>query len=101
VPEFLRSLAQELRRDLLYGLSLRWSELGALEQFWQELSEEFAGEDPVAPQLRAKANETRERLLRLAAEFGGKRRLLPPSEDQLGELRRLVDDAFDNLRPLL
>jgi hypothetical protein len=101
VPEFLRSMAAELRRDLLKSVAQRWSELGAVEQTWQELADEFGGEEPLTPELRALAAETKGRLLALAQEFGGKRRLGLPTDAALTETRRVVDDAFEKLRPLL
>jgi hypothetical protein len=101
VHEFLRSLAAELRRDLLKTVAQRWSEVCAVEQVWRELAEEFAGEEPVSPELRAMAEETKGRLLRLAREFGSKRDLGPPGEAQLAEARRVVDEAFNRLEPLL
>jgi len=101
VPEFLRSLAQELRRDLLNAVAQRWSEVGALEQVWGELAEEFGGEDPVSPEARSMAMETKGRLRALAQEFGSKRRLGAPDEASLTEVRRVVDEAFEKLRPLL
>jgi transcription antitermination factor NusG len=101
VPEFLRSMAAELRHDLLKSLAQRWSEVGAVEQTWQELAEEFGGEEPVTPELRAIAVATKGRLQSLAQEFGGKRRLGPPTDAALTETRRVVDEAFEKLRPLL
>jgi len=101
VPEFLRSVAAELRRDLLKSVTQRWSEAGAIEETWQELADEFGGEEPVTPELRALAAETKGRLQALAQEFGGKRRLGPPADVALAETRRVVDDAFEKLRPLL
>jgi hypothetical protein len=101
VPEFLRSLAQELRKELLSIVGQRWSEVCAVEQVWRELAEEFAGEEPVSPELRAMAEETKGRLLRLAREFGSKRNLGQPGEAQLAEARRVVDEAFNRLEPLL
>lgn len=101
VPEFLRSLAAELRRDLLKTVVQRWSEVGAVEQTWQELADEFGGEEPVTPELRAMAAETKDRLLALAQEFDGKRRLGPPTDAALAKTRRVVDEAFEKLRPLL
>jgi hypothetical protein len=101
VSEFLRSLALELRHDLTTTLAQRWRELGALEQVWGELAEEFGGEDPVSPELRTMAEETRQRLMALAREFDGKRRLADPDEDTLAEMRHQVDAAFEQLGPLL
>jgi hypothetical protein len=101
VPEFLRRLALEMREDLLNLVSQRWRELQALEEVWAELSEEFGGEDPVAPELRTKAQEAKERLMRLAREFAGKRRLTGPTDNDLAEVRRRVDEAFEHLAPLL
>jgi hypothetical protein len=101
VPEFLRSVGLELRRELLQAVAQRWSEVGAVDQVRAELAEEFAGEEPVTPELRAMAAETKERLLALAKEFGGKRLLGEPTEEALAEARRVVDDAFEKLRPLL
>jgi len=101
VPEFLRRLAFELREDLLNGVAQRWRELAALEQVWAELAEEFGGEDPLNPEIRTMAEETRQRLQALAREFGGKRRLTGPEEDYLAEVRGRVDEAFEQLGPLL
>jgi hypothetical protein len=101
VPEFLRSLALELRQELVASLVLRWSEVGAVEQMWSELASEFAGEEPVTPELRAMAAETKDRLQALGREFGARRSLGPPSDAQLAETRRVVDAAFEQLRPLL
>jgi hypothetical protein len=101
VPEFLRRLALELREDLLTAVVQRWRELGALEAVWAELAEEFGGEDPVNPELHSLANETKQRLLALATEFGGRRRLREPDEETLAEIRHQVDAAFEQLGPLL
>ena len=101
VPEFLRRLALELREDLLTVAARRWRELAALEQVWAELAEEFGGEDPVNADLRTMAEETKQRLLSLAQEFGGKRRLSGPEDDYLAEVRRRLDEAFEQLEPLL
>jgi hypothetical protein len=101
IPEFLRSLAQDLRRDLVISVAQRWSEVGAIEQVWQELAQEFGGEDPVNPELRATAEDTKARLLALAGEFGGRRRLRGPDEATLAHVRRTVDEAFELLEPLL
>jgi hypothetical protein len=101
VPEFLRSLALELRAELVDAVVQRWREVAALELVWAELTEEFGGEDPVTPELRSMADETKQGLLSLAREFNGNKRLQSPDEASLAEVRRQVDDAFDKLRPLL
>jgi hypothetical protein len=101
IPEFLRSLVLDLREALLTEVAQRWREVGALEAVWAELAEEFGGEDPVSPEVRMLAVETRQRLLALAQELGGKRRLVDPDEDTLAEMRRQVDAAFEQLGPLL
>jgi hypothetical protein len=101
IPEFMRSLAQDLRADLIAALAERWSELAALEVVWEELAAEFGGEDPVGPELRELATETKDRLLSVSREFGAQRRLAGASEASLAEVRRTVDEAFAKLEPLL
>jgi hypothetical protein len=101
VSEFLLRVAREQRDDLLTMVGQRWRELAALETVWAECAEEFAGEDPVASELRSLADETKRKLLALAQEFGGKRRLKGPDEDSLVEARSRVDEAFERLAPLL
>jgi len=101
VPEFLRRLALELREDLVTAVVQRWGEVAAIEAVWEELAQEFAGEDPVSPELRVIAEEAKRRLLGLASEFGCKRRLNGATEANLAEVRRTVDEALDKLGPLL
>ena len=101
VPEFLRSLAKELRAELVNAVAQRWREVAAIELVWSDLAEEFGGEDPLNPELRLMAEESKQALRSLAQEFGGSRRLQGPDEASLAEVRRQVDDAFEKLRPLL
>ena len=101
VNEFLRSLARDLRNDLVEVLALRWQELRAVELVWDELAEEFGGADPVDPQFREKVAEASGRMQALAKEMNATRRLLEPDEDVLAEARKAVDDAFARLEPLL
>ena len=101
VPEFLRSLALDLRKDLTEAVLQRWRELAALEAVWAELAEEFGGIDPVAPELRTMASETTGLLRSLAQEFGIKRRLDGPDDETLAEVRRRVDEGFRHMEPLL
>jgi hypothetical protein len=101
VNEFLRSLAAELRDDLLDVLALRWQELLAVELVWDELGEEFGGEDPVSPELRAKAAAASALLQALVKQMGGLRRLVEPDEATVAEARTAVDEAYRQLEPLL
>ena len=101
IPEFLRSLAQELRHDLLDGVELHWKELRALEIVWGELAAEFDGEDPVHPDLRKQAATTAATLRALAIEMGGRRRLGEPDDAVLANVCHLVDESFEMLEPLL
>ena len=101
VNEFLRSLAAELREDLLDVLALRWQELRAIEVVWVELSAEFGGADPVDPQFRAKVAEASERMQALAKELNATTKLIDPGEPVVAEARKAVDEAFQRLEPLL
>jgi len=101
VNEFLRSLANEVRGDLLEVLVLRWQELRAVEVVWEELSAEFGGADPVDTQFRAKVAEASERMQALAREFNATRRLVEPNTAVVADARKAVDDAFERLEPLL
>jgi hypothetical protein len=101
VNEFLRSLAAELRNDLVEVLALRWQELRAVELLWDELTDEFGGADPVDPQFREKVVDAAARMKALAKEMNATRRLVEPGEAVVAEARRAVDDAFDRMEPLL
>ncbi len=102
VNEFLRSLAAEMRAELLDDLALRWQELCAVELVWDEISDQVAGEDPVAPETRAKANDMSALLQALSNELSGTRhRLEEPDAAMVAEARDTVDQAFKQLEPLL
>jgi hypothetical protein len=55
VNEFLRSLARDVRNDLVHAIAPRWQQLKAFELLWAELASEFGGAGPVDPQFRAQA----------------------------------------------
>lgn len=97
IPEVLRGVAEEVRHEALNRLGLHWKELRALESVWAELATEFEGEDPLHPDLRTKATDTAATLRSLAAELGGRRRLVEPDEAMLDEVRSLVEGAFKQL----
>ena len=101
VNEFLRSLAEEQRAELIEIVALRWTELRAVELAWQELSEEFGGEDPAAPEQRQIANELSSSLQTLARDMGGAEGLEEPNDRALAEVQTAMDDALARLEPLL
>ena len=97
VPEFLRGLSKELRKEMWDDLSLRWRELRAVETVWEEIASEFDGEPVVNRKMRNLADETRERLQQVAGVFsagGQKRRLPAPSSDFVDQLRDAVKEAY-------
>jgi hypothetical protein len=82
VPEFLRGLALELRDEIV----------------WNEIAQEFDGEDPVHAELRQRAADTGELARSLAFQVGRRRRSLPrPSDEITAEVRDLVDRSFEAL----
>jgi hypothetical protein len=93
VPEFLRSLAAELREEAFNVLSFRWQELRAVELVTAEIAVTFDGEDPLQPEVRQWLDATkltaREHLARL-----GRKRLPEPSEEHLQHTHKLVDNGF-------
>ncbi len=101
VNEFLRSLAREMRTELLADIALRWQELRAVELLWDEIADEVAGEDPVGPETRAKADEVAALLESLAKELGRSSCLVEPDAAMVAEARETVDQAFKQLEPLL
>ena len=97
VPELLRGLAGELRRDVADHVAYCWRELLALEAVWVELAAEFEGEDPLDPELRTTAEQVRASFMALAAGLGMK---LPsePDEAMLEAVRRLIDRPLGYLK---
>ena len=93
VPEFLRSLAAEIREDAFNELSFRWQELRAVELVTAEIAETFDGEDPLQPKVRQWLEETKERAKEHLARLGRKR-LLEPGEAHLEHTHKLVNNGF-------
>lgn len=84
-------LAEKLRA----GISLRSQELDALDVVLGEIAEEFDGEDPIKPSVRAIVEETRvelERLRRDAKQYLGGSDTEDRTNEQVAALRRLVKD---------
>ena len=91
-----------MRADLLDDVALRWQELRTVELFWDEISDEIAGKDPVAPETRMKAKDVSTLLRALSNELGGNRHhLQEPTTDMVAEARNAVDEAFRQVEPLL
>jgi hypothetical protein len=93
VPEFLRSLALELKEDAFKELSVRWRELRAVEIVLDEIAEQFDGEDALHPDARGWLTNSRSAALRVTERLGRKR-LPEPGEDYLSRTRALIDQGF-------
>lgn len=95
---FLRGLAYESRELLAEEVRVRWGELQAMKAVWGEARVEFDGEDPLTPELTAKAAATEDGLRDLLALVGLKpEKLGAPSEAAVDEIRTFVDEAFRRL----
>jgi hypothetical protein len=96
VPEFLRSLAAEVREDAFKELCVRWQELRAVEIVLDEIAETFDGEDAMPPDARAWLISCRATALAYQPRLG-KKRLPEPTEDFLQRAQALVDQGFEAL----
>src|SRR5205814_1019147 len=98
VPEFLRGVWDDLRRNIESELGLRCQELRAVEMALADIAAEFGAED-THPLLQASVEATKEQALRLSERLSGRRRrrLPEPSEKILGLVRGLVDRSFEAL----
>jgi hypothetical protein len=95
---FFRGVAEEQRHWLLNDALERWQELKAVEVAGEEIAAQFDGENPLAPALLSKANETEDLLRKLVAELAGKERKAPKASGALIELTRAqVRSALDYL----
>jgi hypothetical protein len=98
VPEFLCGVAEDIRVRLQRQIDLRWQEMQALEQVWAEVAEQFGGEDPRHPDLKAQAGEVSCLLRELATKVSLRPRRLPePSEEMLAGMRARVAVSFGYL----
>ena len=93
VPEFLRSLAAEIREDAYKELSFRWQELRAAELVTAEIAKTFDGEDPLQPEgrvwLEAAKVLAQQHLARL-----GRKKLPEPNVAHLAHTQGLVDNGL-------
>jgi hypothetical protein len=93
LPEFLRSLASEVREDAFKELSFRWRELRAVEIVAAEISETFDGEDPLPADVRQRLDACKRRAQGYLEQLE-KKRLPEPSEDFLARAQALIDEGF-------
>jgi hypothetical protein len=97
VPAFLRSLALEARDDGSAQLRHLWQELQAFEQVVDDLASDFAGEDPLLPDLRERAADIRSRLLSAATRLGAGKLPDTPDPAFVEAYAATVDEAFKHL----
>ncbi len=89
----LANLSDELRETIRSGIQMHWLEVRIVEILWDEVSEEFGGEDPARPILRQDINEAKAKLKDLS---GGMCLGVEPVE--LSEpTEEMLDDARDGL----
>ena len=76
-----------------------WREMRALEIVWAEIGDEFDGVDPVHPDMRSRLIETKDALVVLIEQLAGakKRKRPEPEAELVGEVRNLIDQAFEKL----
>lgn len=100
LPVFLRKLAQDMRREALVELKLRWQELRTVEVVWQEISEQLDGEDPVDLENRRAAAAGRRELRGLAESLvarTGSLKLPEPRPETVDQMRRIFEVELDSL----
>jgi hypothetical protein len=93
VPDFLRSLAAELREDAYKELCVRWQELRAVEIVCEDIRQSSDGEDAMHPDVRDWLDACRKMAMDYIERLG-KKRLPEPSDDYLQRTRGLVDQGF-------
>jgi hypothetical protein len=97
VSVYVADLSEQVRRITAERVVIRWKEFRAVEKVWQEMAEDFDGEDPVDPHLRRTAEETRMLLTRLA-EGCAIKKLPEPERDVLDRTWELVDRTYKTLK---
>lgn len=98
IPEWLRGLSAQLRVTLGDEVRYRWHELRCIEVLWEDMARQLDGVDPAHPVVRAKVEEAREGLRRMAATVPqGEALLTEPSEEKVESLRTYIREAYDLL----
>lgn len=98
IPEWLRELAAQLRSTLVDEIRYRWHELRCIELLWDDMATQWDGVDPAHPTVRAKVEEAREGLRRMAATVPqGVVLLTEPPEEKVASLRTYVREAYELL----
>lgn len=90
-------LAEELLRSLASGLGSTVMQVAALETCLADVAGEFAGEDPLHPELREGLAFVRADLDELVAAFGesfGELTIPEPSEADVDQLHDLLELAI-------
>jgi hypothetical protein len=97
VPAFMRSLALEARDDGNAQVRHLWQELLAFDEVIEDLSPDFAGEDPLLPDLRQRAGSIRSRLSAAATKLGAGKLPEEPDAPFVDAYTAAVDEAFRHL----
>ena len=96
-PEVLRGLALERRDEAVQQVVHLWKETLALEAMWDELAEDFAGEDIVLPEFRERHLDTQERPRAAAKPVGLRHLPSEPEEAMLQAFETALTEAFKHL----
>ncbi len=94
---YLANLSEQARDLAADDVLIRWKELRALEIVWEVMAQDFDGEDPVDPELRALAAKTGTLLAQLAGRCGLKK-LPEPGQDFIDRTWELVDRTYETLK---
>ncbi len=94
VPAFMRSVSLEAKDDGFEQVRHVWQELLSFEQVVDDLASDFAGEDPLLPDLREQAAAIRSRLLSAATRLGAGKLPEAPDASFVEAYTAAVDEAF-------
>lgn len=100
VAEVTEALIEHLKS----GVAFQWQELRAVELATDEVTQEFAGEDPMIPQLRSVFDRAKAELTDIAEtlnRFGIEVELKEPDDEALDRVRSLVERELDERRVIL
>lgn len=100
MARFGDEVTAKLEDALRSSLAMRWRETYSIDVVLAEVIEEFAGEDPLLPALRAALDDARATLDDLResmGEFGIEVDLPEPGDDLVAHVRRLVHRDLNDL----